>query len=265
MAAVLACGEGAALSHRSAASLWELRQTDRRDIDVTVGSRAGRSRAGITVHRSSTLTPDQVTTRNGIPVTTVARTLLDLTDVLDRRGVRRAVEQSERRHRFDLAAVKAVLAQANGRRNAGVLADAVRIYDPDSALTRSELEDAFSELCKAAGVPPPSVNDEVEGFEVDFSWPGHDLVVELDGHDTHGTREAFERDRRRDQVLTVAGRRVIRFTYRQVTEQAEDAVRVLRALHPERVTSSLISGVPAIRSIPNSMIPEGPPMAVETL
>ena len=102
LAAVMACGHGAVLSHRDAAQLWELRQSSSAVIDVTVPSRAGRiRRRGVRVHRSGRLAPDEVTTRSGIPVTTVARTLLDLADVLDSQALRRAVTEAEYTGRFD--------------------------------------------------------------------------------------------------------------------------------------------------------------------
>lgn len=227
-AAVLACGDDAALSHRSAGHALDVRRTDRFAVDVTVAT-GSRSRRGIDVHRSA-LTPADITFIDGLPVTTVARTLLDLGDVLDLRGIERALEQADRLRILDLADVRRVLAGANGRRGAGLLATAIRLYDPDMTRTRSELERMFLRLCRRAGLPAPVVNDEVDGVEADFFWPELDLIVELDGNETHGTRAAFERDRRRDQRHAVAGRRTIRVTYRQLEREPGNVETTLRAL-----------------------------------
>jgi very-short-patch-repair endonuclease len=209
LAAVMACGAGARLSYRHAAQLWELRQTSAALIDVTVPSRAGRvRRKGIRVHRSGRLAPEEVTVRHGIPVTTVARTLLDLADVLDAQALRRAVTEAEYRNLFDLAALIAVVENNPGRRGRKVLeaAGATRHR------TRSPLEDRFLALLERRGVEEPRSGVWIEGCEVDFVWTRVGLVVELDGVAAHGTRQAIERDRKRDRVLWRAGYRTMRLT-----------------------------------------------------
>ena len=234
MAAVLACGGGAVLSHRSAACLWELRPTSRSRVEVTTPRQTGQSRPGIQIHRSRGLAAHHVTITRRIPITTVARTLLDLAEVVDRRALERAVERAETLRLFDLTALHDVLARADGRRGAPTLRDVLRCHDAGGALTRSELERRFLELCAAADVPPPQVNALVElngsELEADFVWPEHRLVVETDGHETHGTRQAFERDRHRDQRLTRAGWRVVRFTWRQVVHEPHETTTTLWAL-----------------------------------
>jgi predicted transcriptional regulator of viral defense system len=122
LAAVYACGPGAVVSHRDAAQLWELRQSNATLIDVTVPVRAGRrKRAGIRIHRSGRLSAEEVTVRSGIPVTTVARTLLDLADVLDRQALRRAVTEAEYTDRLDLTTLNAVVQNNPGRRGKKVM------------------------------------------------------------------------------------------------------------------------------------------------
>jgi hypothetical protein len=152
LAAVLACGPGAVLSHRSAAALWEIAADSATAVDVTVPSQNGRRRRpGIRIHRSGRLSPAEVTVHLGIPVTTVARTLLDLADVASRQSLKRAIDESEYRRRFDLQALLAVVEGNPGRRGARLLTLAQR--PPE--LTRSELERRFLELVERHGLPRP--------------------------------------------------------------------------------------------------------------
>src|ERR671925_1926397 len=209
MAAVLACGPKAVLSHRSAAGLWGLRPDNRASTDVSLPGRSARSRLGIDVHRSTTLAPADCTVVDGIPCTTLARTLLDLAEVVNPRGLERAIEQAEVLRLFDLRAVEEVLARANGRRGAAVLR-AVLADLAEPALTRSDVEERFLALCRAAALPRPEVNaelvvDEGPAMIVDFLWRAQRLAVETDAYGTHGNRQPFERDRRRDQRLRLAG------------------------------------------------------------
>ena len=179
-------------------------------IDVTVPSRAGRiRRTGVRVHRSGRLTPGEVTESDGIPVTTVARTLLDLTDQLDTQGVRRAVAEAEYRHLYDHTSVIAVVEMNPGRRTTKLMTAATegRLHR-----TRSPLEDRFVRLLERWGVEEPECNVHLEGYEVDFVWRKARLVVELDGLAAHGTRAAIKRDRKKDRVLWRAGIRTMRLT-----------------------------------------------------
>jgi len=210
LAAVLTCGPGAALSHTSGAGLWEMRASGGGVIDVTVPSRAGRiRRTGIRVHRSGRLSPEEVTEKDGIPVTTPARTLLDLSDVLDIQGVRRAVTEAEYRHLYDHTALMAAVERNPGRRTRKLLTAAMegRLHR-----TRSPLEDRFLTFKEKWGVEEPECNVHVEGYEVDFLWRRVGLAVELDGLAEHGTREAVRRDRKKDRVLWRAGIRTMRLT-----------------------------------------------------
>jgi very-short-patch-repair endonuclease len=222
MAAVLACGHDAVLSHRSAAGWWGLRPDSRRQVDVTLPRRT-RGRTGIDVHATATLRPEDVTVHDGVPCTSVARTLLDLAEVVDRRGVERAVEQAEVLRLYDGNAMEEVLARAAGRRGAEILRRLAPA--PGPGLTASELEERFLALCRTAALPQPEVNAWLalgDGtIKADFLWRAERLLVETDGHASHGTRGAFERDRRRDQQLVVAGFRVVRFTWRQVAAEPD--------------------------------------------
>jgi very-short-patch-repair endonuclease len=233
MGAVLAYGDGAGLSHACATALWEIRPYRGEWIDVTIPSHNGRKRRRerIRVHRSSTLKADDVTTHRGIPVTTVARTLLDVAATLSEPSLARTVEQTEIRRLFDLTAVDETLARNPAHPGAKRLRRALELYRHDE-LTRSELEATFRALCDAHGLPHPLVNHIVDGKEVDFLWPDQRLIVETDGRATHFTIAAYEGDRARDAYLLTLGYRVLRFTERQVTTDAVTVADRLRALLP---------------------------------
>jgi very-short-patch-repair endonuclease len=197
MAAVLACGPGAVLSHRSAAALWGLGRWQRQ-LEVTAPS--AHRHPGVLVHRSRTLTRNDVTRHYGIPVTTPARTLHDLARILDPASLTRAVNDARLRH----------LVRSEGARDTGP--------------TRSVFEDAFLAFIDRHQLPRPEVNQRVEGFEVDMLWRPQRLVAELDGRAYH--EHTFEEDRERDAVLTAAGLRVVRVTWRRLTHDEErEAVR----------------------------------------
>ncbi len=218
LAAVLACGEGAVLSHRDAAQLWELRQASSGLIDVTVPSQNGRTqRKGVRVHRSRRLAAEEVTTRGGIPVTTVERTLLDLADVLPKQALRRAVTEAEYRDRLDIPTLIAVVENNPGRRGARLRA----AIDGKRHWTRSPLEDRFLALLNRHRVEEPETNVWMDGYEVDFLWRRVGLVVELDGLAAHATRTAVLRDRERDRVLWRRGLRTMRLTSEALDAEAE--------------------------------------------
>lgn len=204
MAATLAFPEAGVLSHRCAAALWGLLPARGGGVDITLPSRGGRRRrAGIRLHRSSTLTPEAMTRHQGIPVTTPARTISDLRRIVSAAELRRAVRQAE------------VLGLQVG--------DGV---EPDG--TRSELERLFLGLCRRHGLPRPEVNASVAGLTVDFLWKEQRLIVETDGYRYHRGRAAFEEDRARDLRLRMRGFNVIRLSYRQVVEESDEVVGLLR-------------------------------------
>ena len=164
------------------------------------------------------LPPRDRTKIDGIPVTSISRTLLDLAEVLSGTQLRRAYEQAERLRILDLRAIHEVLGRANGRRGAAALR-ALASYDATSAVeTRSELELRFLDLVREAGLPVPQVNVVVEGFVVDAYWPSAGVVVELQGYAYHSDREAFERDHARLARLKLASYEVLALTWRQVME-----------------------------------------------
>ena len=206
IAAVLACGEGAVVSHRAAAALWAMLLPSPGPIEVTVPGYGGRrKRRGIVIHRSTTLGPNDATRRRGIPLTQPARTLQDL-----RRVLTHEQHQTATRRALDL------------RLDVGVALE----QEPD--LTRSELERLFLRLCRRHSLPSPEVNARVGPYEVDFLWRDLSLIVETDGFRHHGNRAAFEADRARDSRLQALGYRVLRFTYRQVSEEPRAVVATLR-------------------------------------
>jgi very-short-patch-repair endonuclease len=228
LAAVLACGPGAVLSHRSAAAHWGLLGTDQARIDVT----APRSRSGvegIRLHRARSLDARDTTVHDAIPITTIARTLLDLAATVRADRLERAYAQALHLRLYDHRAITDVLARANGHRGRAALAQATA---REPKWTRNRFEARFLQLIRAAGLPEPLVNHVLAvpdhgRAEVDFYWPAQRIVVETDGWETHGTRAAFEADRAKDAALTAAGHRVVRFTWRT---EPDVAVRRLHAL-----------------------------------
>jgi hypothetical protein len=231
LAAVLACGAGAVLSHRSAAVHWELRRSWASRTDVTVRNTSGRlARRGIVLHRSATLSDLEVTNHEGIPVTSVARTLIDLAEVVQRRSLERAMEQAEIVRRLDVRAIEAVIAAHPRRLGCTRVRDILDEYAIGSALTRSELEELVLSICDRAGLPRPEINRRVAGLEVDFLWRGPRLIAEADSRRYHATRQAFERDRERDALLLLHGYRVVRLTERRLVTDPDGVSALLGAL-----------------------------------
>jgi very-short-patch-repair endonuclease len=227
MAAVLACGDDAVLSHRDAGALWQLRPTAGARVHVTAVGRTRHPRRGIVVHRVRALDPRDVTCRDGIPVTTVARTLLDLAEILLPRQLERVFEEAERRRVLDLRAVEEVCRRSNGRRGLRPLR-ALLAAAREPATTRSELEAMFRDFCRDLDLPVPVFNALVAGYEVDASWPGSRLIVELDGYAFHRTRGAFERDRMKSVALKTSEYEVLRVTERMLRTEPSvvaDAIR----------------------------------------
>jgi very-short-patch-repair endonuclease/predicted transcriptional regulator of viral defense system len=224
MAAVLACGPGSAISHLSAAALWEIGGWAPKHVDVT--ARHHHSHRGIVIHRTRRLTADDLTRRNNIPVTTLARTVVDLASTLDARALARALNEARIRHGLRDATLRRTLAALPRRKGAARLRV---LLEPNDAPTRSALEDRFLELVARHGLPRPEVNQRVAGYEVDMLWRDARLIVELDGRRYHHSR--FEQDRERDAELVAAGYRVVRITWRRLVESpAREAARLSRML-----------------------------------
>jgi hypothetical protein len=208
MAAVLACGPTAALSHQTAAAAWDLR---RGEGAIHVSVRSGRKAPpGIRLHRSPRLSSAEITEIDGIPVTRVERTIIDLA----RAGavdLEQIVDEADRRRLVDFRTLRAA-------RSASLKA-VLENYDP--APTRSELERRFRRLCKRHGIPMPESNVMIEGYLVDFVWRERRLIVEVDGYAYHRSPKTFESDRERDVTLGTKGWTTRRFTWRQVKTRAE--------------------------------------------
>jgi very-short-patch-repair endonuclease len=226
-AVLLACGPDAVISHRTAAGLWRLLERNG-DIHVSAPGAVGRKRHGIQPHRAI-LRDDEVITRHGIRVTTSARTLLDLAPSMPERALDRLVEEAQIQ---DLVTRDDLLRTVEaGRNRPGVRKLAAIVGSPDEpAFTRSEAERLLLELVRAAGLPRPRTNARVAGHEVDAVWTADRLVVEVDGWTYHRTRAAFERDRQRDGRLLVAGYRVLRITWRQLTREPAEVTAMLGAV-----------------------------------
>jgi len=229
MAAVLAAGEGAVLSYRSAGAAWGIRDTGRARIEVSV-PRHRRSTARVELHEAE-MPHDEVTIERGIPVTTPARTLLDLAAVVSEHELEHAFNEAEFRRLGSPASLAALLARYPRRRGIRALRHVIDNHAKNGAtVTRSLLERRFLALIDAHRLPRPAVNRIGPEGELDARWPDQRLVVECDGFAAHGTREAFEADRARDRELIVAGWRVIRITWRQLTDDADVIARQLARL-----------------------------------
>jgi very-short-patch-repair endonuclease len=192
----------------------------------------GHHRVGIQVHRAPALNDADRAEREEIPVTAVPRTLLDIAATAPRR-LDRAIERSEQLGSFDLGATDSLLVRTAGHPGAGRLRQAVAVYR-EPAFTRSHLERLFLALVRKTGLPRPSVNTFVAGFELDMYWPRERFAVELDGYETHGTRAAFERDPVRQEDLKLAGIEIVRITYRRITAEPELVAERLAALLERR-------------------------------
>jgi len=225
MAAVLAAGDGALLSHYPAAVLWGLRPPRPEPMHVTVVARDVRS-AEFKVHRVAGLHPADATRKHGVRVTSAARTLLDLAATTTARDLDRAVNEARVHHLVSDLSLNEQFSRYPRHRGTQALKQAMRT---EPALTKSEAERRTLELIRAARLPTPETNVKLAGHEVDFLWREQRLVVEVDGYAFHSSRRSFERDRRKDRELTAAGYRVIRVTWRQLTDEPTAVAAALAA------------------------------------
>jgi very-short-patch-repair endonuclease len=228
MAAALAGGPDAVLSHRSAADLWGIRRSSRRVVEVT--SSLGGSRPGIQFHRSR-LCCDEVTVERGVPVTTVPRTLLDLAGVVDGRQLERAINEADVLRLWNELSLHDVLSRYPRRPGTAALRTALAARRNGATVTASELEEELIRLVDLAGVRRPEVNVPLEAggrrWEVDCLWRPERLALELDGRAAHLTVAAFERDRERDRILQASGWRTARITWRQMKDSPRLVTRDL--------------------------------------
>lgn len=227
MAAVLACGPKAVLSHSSAAALWRIGGEERDLIEVSVHDPYQRRRPGLRIFRRPSLWPEDHTARHGIPVTTPTQTLIDLSLRFDRRGIERAVNEADK---YDLVHPPQLRKALDQRQGEPGVAGLRTILDRRTfRLTKEELERRFLPLARKAGLPTPLTGQFVNEFEVDFYWPDLGLVVETDGLRYHRTPAEQARDRLRDQAHTAAGLTQLRFTHEQVRYEPEHVLAVLQA------------------------------------
>jgi very-short-patch-repair endonuclease len=225
MAAVLACGDGAVLSHSSAAALWRIGFEQRSVIELSLPSLSHREIPELRIHRRPSLGARDVTTEYGIPVTTPVQTIIDMSLRLDRPGVERMINEADK---YNLTHPPQLRKALDARIGEPGVATLRHILDRRTfRLTKEELERRFLPLTAKAGLHAPLTGQIVNEFEVDFYWPDLGLVVETDGLRYHRTPAEQARDRLRDQAHTAAGLAQLRFTHEQVRYEPEYVVRIL--------------------------------------
>jgi very-short-patch-repair endonuclease len=215
MAALLTCGQGASLSHQTAATLWGLLSVPVLPIDVIAPVARGRKHGHIRTHRML-LAPLDAVVRDNLRVTTPSRTIVDLAATLQGRALREVVERAQDLNRFDPDDIRDTLARAPRRPGSRRLHDLITLLAPDDDNARSHLERLFLAVTRKAKLPRPRANHDIAGRRRDFAWPDQRLVVETDGYRYHSSRAAKRRDNRRDRQLTALGWRTLRFTYEEV-------------------------------------------------
>jgi len=226
MAAVLACGEAAALSHSSAAALWGIDAERGRTVDVVIRRRSALRRPGTRVRVRPTLSAEDLTVHgNGIPVTTPVRTLIDLATELTPSRLERAVNEADKRDLIDPESLRAALDSHAGE--PGVRPLRTLLDRQTFRLSDTELEVLFRPIVAKAGLPIPHTKEMVNGYEVDFYWPGLGLVVETDGWRYHRTASAQTRDALRDQTHTASGLTTLRFSHYQVKYEPRHVCEIL--------------------------------------
>lgn len=241
MAAVLACGPGALLSHGSAAALWGIGDYERGRPEVSVPSRSPRRRPGIRVYRRAGLSPADRAVRHGIPVTTPVCTVIDLAARLGPRHLEDLVNEAANQDRLNPEELRAALVPSPGRAGVPDLRDVLDRHT--FRLTRSRLERLFLALAREAGLPTPQTRVHLNGFEVDFYFEELGLVVETDGLRYHRTPGQQARDRVRDQAHLAAGLTPLRFTHAQVRYDAAHVRGVLRTMARRRSVNTSLPDV----------------------
>jgi very-short-patch-repair endonuclease len=227
MAAVLAAGEGAVLSHRPAGAAWGICSSSGRP-EVTV-PRQRRPRPEILLHHV-VLPADEHTTLNNIPITTVPRTLLDLAAALDQRQLERAITEAEIKRLWDELSLHDLLHRYPRRPGTRNIRAALHKLREGATHTKSELEELFIRFADKAGLPRPETNTHIEGLEVDCVWRAQGVVIEVDSWEIHRTRAAFERDREKSRILQAAGWRSVPVTYLQLKYTSGEVARDVRRL-----------------------------------
>ena len=230
VAALLACGERAVLSHLTAAFIWEMVPARANPVHVTMARTSGtRSRPGIRIHRSVSMTRADIKRRHGLPVTTPERALLDLADGYEQRLVERAFDEALARRLISPTKIAALLARSRGRRGAALLA---ALADPGRAagVTREAAEERMLGIIRASGLPDPERNVAIGPYTVDMLWAGAGVVVEVDSFKWHSGPAAFKRDRRKDAFLAGKSLLVQRVTWEMMDEPLPLVARLARAI-----------------------------------
>ena len=238
MAAVLACGPGAVLSHFACGAAHRIRPVPA-TIDVSIPRRGGNRQPGIRVHRVLPLDPRDYGRLNGIPCTSIPRVLLDLAPSIGQRGIERAIAEAQHRKVYSRSELVDLVDRSGGRAGVAILRSILAIHRIEETWTNREFEERFLALTRRAGLPLPLVNHWVpvgtHSIECDFVWEDARLTVETDGRDAHTRELQFEEDRRRDAILKLAGWEVVRFTWRQVIEQPDWVISVVRRFREQRL------------------------------
>jgi len=225
MAAILACGDGAYLSHRSAGALYGIAEERAGVIEVSVRRKAEHLRPGLKVRARPSLPSHDVGTLKGIPVTSPVRTMLDLATIQGPKTLLRSINEADNRDVVDAESLRLALEDRAGEPGVKPLRE---LLDRDTfVLSDEELERLFLPLAREAGLPLPLTKEMVNGFEVDFYWPELGLVIETDGLRYHRTPAAQFRDARRDQTHTAAGFARLRFSHHQVKYEPAHVTRIL--------------------------------------
>lgn len=238
LAAALAVGADAALSHGFAASAWRYISVARGPIDVIAPGRSRRSRPGIRVHQPRDLDPADVCRHRDLPVTTPERTLFDLAGRLSRVRLKWMFQRAERLEVIDDERLRGLLGRIAGRPGSKLFAELALELGHGIVVLRSGVESRFLELCREGGLPLPAMNLNVVGWEVDALWVEQRLIVELDSFHTHGSEWDFERDRERDAELSLAGYHVIRITDRRLDREPLAVAAQVRGLLAARASLS---------------------------
>jgi very-short-patch-repair endonuclease len=225
MAAVLSCGDKAALSHQTAAALWEIGPAEGCGLHVSVPAATRPRQRGVTVHRRTAM---DVVRRHGIPVTSPPITLIDSAAMRTREVVEAAINAADRLDLVDPEELRAALGALPRRPGIGALRRALDRHT--FTLTDSQLERRFLPIARRAGLPAPATQCVVNGYRVDFYWPALGLVVETDGLRYHRTPAQQANDRRRDQAHTAAGLTTLRFTHAQVRYEPQHVRATLAAV-----------------------------------
>lgn len=244
MAAVLACGPDAALSHRSAAALWGFAKEHHDYIDVSVRRTSEARLAGLRCHRRPTLPASKIVIRRGIPLTQPVQTFLDLVAVMGPRDLERAINEADKLDVIDADSLRRALENHSGESGVRPLR---RILDKHTfRLSDDELERLFRPLAAAAGLPVPLTKHIVNKFEVDFYWPDLGLIVETDGWRYHRTPSAQTRDALRFQTHVAHGLTPLRFSHYQVKYEPDHVKDILTRtaanLEAGRITTPRLRG-----------------------